>query len=275
MRGEENKKSLEITMQQGMSIINFQKIANTSSFTSDFTHTNTMPAATAAVAARLSEALTRTHILPNAHPLFTRIRLASISDVPYIHKLLHQTSVFHKLNHLFATTESSLAATLFPATLNPPTPFHSFTVFILETSSTPFPINTETSKSFTPIQKTLSFSDPILDTEKELFCSHGKDIVVSGLVLFFPKYASFLAKPGFYVEDLFVRECYRRKGLGKMLMSAVAKQAVKMGYGTVEWVVLDWNVNAIKFYEEMGAKIMPEWRTCRLAGEALQAYGNA
>ena len=59
-----------------------------------------------------------------------------------------------------------------------------------------------------------------------------------------------------------------------MLLSAVAKQAVKMGYGRVEWVVLDWNVNAIKFYEEMGAKIHNECRICRLTGEALQAYGD-
>ena len=59
-----------------------------------------------------------------------------------------------------------------------------------------------------------------------------------------------------------------------MLLSAVAQQAVKMGYGRVEWTVLDWNVNAIKFYEEMGAKVLQEWRICRLTGEALQAYGN-
>ncbi|KAF2295705.1 hypothetical protein GH714_033663 [Hevea brasiliensis] len=78
------------------------------------------------------------------------------------------------------------------------------------------------------------------------------------------------SKPGLYVEDLFVRECYRRKGMGKMLLSAVAAQAVKMGYGRVEWTVLDWNVNAIKFYEEMGAKVLTDWRICRLTGEALE-----
>lgn len=107
-----------------------------------------------------------------------------------------------------------------------------------------------------------------------MFRSGDGDAVIAGFVLFFPNYSTFLGKPGFYVEDLFVRDCYRRKGLGRMLLSAVAKQAVKMDYGRVEWVVLDWNVNAIKFYEEMGAKILPEWRICRLTGEALQAYGN-
>ncbi|XP_020873703.1 probable acetyltransferase NATA1-like [Arabidopsis lyrata subsp. lyrata] len=98
------------------------------------------------------------------------------------------------------------------------------------------------------------------------------DVVVAGFVLFFPNYSSFLSKPGFYIEDIFVREPYRRKGFGSMLLTAVAKQAVKMGYGRVEWVVLDWNVNAIKFYEQMGAQILQEWRVCRLTGDALEAF---
>ncbi|GKV26462.1 hypothetical protein SLEP1_g35753 [Rubroshorea leprosula] len=97
------------------------------------------------------------------------------------------------------------------------------------------------------------------------------EIVIARFILFFPNYSTFLAKPRFYVEDLFVKECYRRKGFGKMLLSAVATQAMKMGYGRVEWVVPDWNVNAIKFYEQMGAKILQEWRICWLTGEALQA----
>lgn len=109
----------------------FRQSPNTHSFT--FTHTNTMQAATAAGAP------IPIHTLLKIHQLYTRIRLASISVVPYIYKLLHQTAVFYKLTHLFTTTESSLAATLLPTTPNPPTPFHSFTVFIFETSSTRFP----------------------------------------------------------------------------------------------------------------------------------------
>ncbi|KAJ6428948.1 hypothetical protein OIU84_020564 [Salix udensis] len=69
-------------------------------------------------------------------------------------------------------------------------------------------------------------------------------------------------------------ECYRRKGFGKMLLSAVVEQAVKMGFKRVEWSVLEWNVSAVKFYEEMGAKVLSEWRVCRLTGDALEAYGD-
>ncbi|KAE8701534.1 L-ornithine N5-acetyltransferase NATA1 [Hibiscus syriacus] len=209
---------------------------------------------------------------PIGHPVFTRIRLATPLDVPFIHKLIHQMAVFEKLTHLFSATESSLSSTLF---LSPP--FKSFTIFLLELSSSPIPPLLSPSPSFTPIEKTFNFDLPLNDPEKDVFSVHyGSDqVVIAGFVLFFPNYSTFLGKPGFYVEDLFVRECYRRKGFGKMLLSAVAKQAVKMGYGRVEWVVLDWNVNAIKFYEQMGAQVLPEWRICRLTGDSLQADQNA
>ncbi|KAG6382376.1 hypothetical protein SASPL_157959 [Salvia splendens] len=120
---------------------------------------------------------------------------------------------------------------------------------------------------------------PIDDSDRADFTSNAPDVprhdvVIGGFVLFFPNYSTFLAKPGFYIEDIFVRECYRRKGLGRLLLSAVVAQAAKMGYGRVEWVVLDWNVNAISFYEQMGAKILPEWRICRLTGDELQAFGR-
>ncbi|KAG4148617.1 hypothetical protein ERO13_D05G296200v2 [Gossypium hirsutum] len=209
---------------------------------------------------------------PIGHPVFTRIRLATPSDVPFIHKLIHQMAVFERLSHLCSATESSLSSNLF---LSPP--FHSFTIFLLELSSSPIPPLLSPSPSFTPIEKTFNFDIPVNDPEKDAFSIYYGDqqVIIGGFVLFFPNYSTFLGKPGFYVEDLFVRECYRRKGFGKMLLSAVAKQAVKMGYGRVEWVVLDWNVNAITFYEQMGAKVLPEWRICRLTGDALQAYQNA
>lgn len=205
---------------------------------------------------------------PIGYPVFTRVRLATPGDVPIIHKLIHQMAVFEKLTHLFSATEASLLSTLFNAP-----PFQSFTVFILEASQSPLsPIS---NPHYPPQTHIVNLDLPIHDPERETFRS-GADsdpgVVVAGFVLFFPNYSSFLSKPGFYVEDIFVRECYRRKGFGRTLLSAVANQAVKMGLGRVEWVVLDWNVNAIRFYEDMGAQVLPEWRICRLTGEALQAY---
>lgn len=210
---------------------------------------------------------------PLGHPLFTRIRLGTAADVAHIHKLIHQMAVFERLTHLFSATESSLAATLFSPTTEP---FRSFTVLLLEASPTPFPEPSPSNSHphFQPLTKLVTLDRPIEDPERDTFRSLDGAVVV-GFVLFFPNYSTFLGKAGFYVEDLFVRECYRRRGLGRMLLSAVAKQAVKMGYGRVEWVVLDWNVNAISFYQQMGAQVLNEWRICRLTGEALDAYGHA
>ena len=96
--------------------------------------------------------------------------------------------------------------------------------------------------------------------------------MVVGFVLFFPNYGVFLGKPGFYIESLYTRECYRKKGFGKMLLSAVAAQAVKMGYGKLDWCVLGWNANAFGFYKKMGAQVFEELKMCRLTSDALQAY---
>nr|XP_027104961.1 probable acetyltransferase NATA1-like [Coffea arabica] len=214
---------------------------------------------------------------PFRHPLYARIRLATILDVPHIHKLIHQLATFERLAHQCTATEASLAATLFPSP-NPPLPFTSFNVFILEVSPDPFPppAPQEDTTNSSPLLKTLHLDLASEDSEKEIFRSEiGGDVVVAGFVLFFPKYSTYLAKPGFRIEDLFVREPYRKHGFGKMLITAVAGQAVKMGYGMVEWVVLDWNVNAIQFYERIGTKVYQDKRICRLTGEDLDVEGSA
>ncbi|KAK4284815.1 hypothetical protein QN277_001597 [Acacia crassicarpa] len=206
---------------------------------------------------------------PVGRPLFSRIRLATPLDVPHIHKLIHQMAVFEHLTDLFSATESALSSTLFNSE-----PFHSFTIFILEVSPNPFPEST-VEPFYKPTVWAVNLDLPIKDPDRDTFRSEGDDVVVAGFVLFFPNFPTLTGKPGFYVEDLFVREYYRRKGFGKMLLTAVAKQTVAMGYERMEWAVLDWNANAIKFYEEMGAKVYQPWRICRLTGEALLAYRTA
>ncbi len=93
-----------------------------------------------------------------------------------------------------------------------------------------------------------------------------------GFALFFTNFSTFLAKPGLYLEDLYVRPGQRRSGLGKGLLNRLAQIAVERGYGRFEWTVLDWNEDAIRFYEKMGASVLPEWRICRMTGEALTAF---
>ncbi|AFY48271.1 acetyltransferase [Nostoc sp. PCC 7524] len=90
-----------------------------------------------------------------------------------------------------------------------------------------------------------------------------------GFALFFHNYSTFLTKPGIYLEDLFVLPEYRRQGIGKALLSKVAKIAVARGCGRLEWSVLDWNESAQAFYRSMGASILDDWRICRVTGESI------
>ncbi|MDC6169750.1 GNAT family N-acetyltransferase [Paucibacter sp. XJ19-41] len=93
-----------------------------------------------------------------------------------------------------------------------------------------------------------------------------------GFALFFTNFSTFLAKPGLYLEDLYVRPAHRRSGLGKGLLQRLAQIAVERDYGRFDWTVLDWNEDAIRFYEKMGASVLPEWRICRMTGEALTSF---
>ena len=90
-----------------------------------------------------------------------------------------------------------------------------------------------------------------------------------GFALFFPTYSTFLAQPGLYLEDLYVKPHARGKGFGKALLTELAKIAVARGYGRMEWVVLDWNAPSIDFYKKLGAVAMNEWTTYRLTGTEL------
>ncbi|HEX8403106.1 MAG TPA: GNAT family N-acetyltransferase [Duganella sp.] len=87
--------------------------------------------------------------------------------------------------------------------------------------------------------------------------------------LFFHNFSTFLCKKGLYLEDLYVKQSCRGNGYGKQMLAALARLAVERDCGRFEWSVLDWNTNAIKFYEGMGATMMPDWRICRVTGEAL------
>ena len=98
---------------------------------------------------------------------------------------------------------------------------------------------------------------------------------VVAFALFFTNFSTFLGKPGLYLEDLYVQPAHRGGGLGKALLRHLAGLAVQRGCGRFEWSVLDWNTNAIAFYEKMGATVMPDWRICRVTGPALQAVAGA
>jgi GNAT superfamily N-acetyltransferase len=98
---------------------------------------------------------------------------------------------------------------------------------------------------------------------------HGGAIEAAGFALFFHNYSTFLAKPGLYLEDLYVTEAHRSRGVGRALLAKLAQIALERDCGRLEWWVLDWNAKAIRFYESLGAKPMSEWTVFRVDGAEL------
>jgi GNAT superfamily N-acetyltransferase len=97
----------------------------------------------------------------------------------------------------------------------------------------------------------------------------------AAFALWFRNYSTFLARPGIYLEDLFVFPAFRGRGIGRMLLEHLAQLAMSRGYGRLEWAVLDWNADAIRFYESVGAVPMSDWTTYRVTGAALAALAGA
>ena len=97
----------------------------------------------------------------------------------------------------------------------------------------------------------------------------------AGFALFFTNYSTFLARPGIYLEDLFVTPGLRGKGIGKQLLAHLAGLVVERDMGRLDWSVLDWNEPAIRFYEQIGATGLSEWTQYRLTGKALQKLAGA
>lgn len=102
-----------------------------------------------------------------------------------------------------------------------------------------------------------------------------EDDVVVGFALFLHNYSTFLARPGIYLEDLFVLPEHRGCSHGKALLAAVARLAVERDCGRLEWAVLDWNEPALRFYRSLGAVPLDDWTQYRLSGDALQAVARS
>jgi GNAT superfamily N-acetyltransferase len=97
---------------------------------------------------------------------------------------------------------------------------------------------------------------------------------VVGYALFFEFYSSFQGRAGLFLDDLFVRPAFRKKGIGRALLAHVAGIAWKEKYFCMRWEVLDWNAPAIKFYSDLGASFLDEWKSAVLIGDPLQAVAE-
>ena len=166
-------------------------------------------------------------------PPFT-LRTAELRDVGAIVQLIRELAEFEKLTHLLQVTPEKLRPQLFGER---------------------------------PAAEAL-----VAETGDGKSGGKGGGEVVA-FALFFTNFSTFLAQPGLYLEDLYVKPEHRGRGIGKALLTRLGRIAVERDYGRFEWSVLDWNENAIRFYERMGATVMTEWRICRVTGDALAQLG--
>lgn len=97
---------------------------------------------------------------------------------------------------------------------------------------------------------------------------------IVAFALWFTNFSTFLARPGLYLEDLYVQPAWRGQGVGRSLLVHLAGLARERGCGRFEWSVLDWNANAIAFYEKLGAQLLPDWRICRVTSSGLEALAQ-
>ena len=93
-----------------------------------------------------------------------------------------------------------------------------------------------------------------------------------GFALFFHNYSTFLARPGIYLEDIFVLPEHRGFGVGKALLRRIAQIARERDCGRLEWSVLDWNEPSIEFYKRIGATVLSDWRICRMTREQIETF---
>ena len=121
----------------------------------------------------------------------------------------------------------------------------------------------------------------VSDIDRALFGPHpaaealiarkiGNSQAAMGFALFFHTFSTFLGRRSLWLEDLFVRPEHRGAGIGRALLIALAVIARDRQCGRFEWAVLDWNQSAIRFYETLGAVVLPDWRIARVAGGALE-----
>jgi GNAT superfamily N-acetyltransferase len=118
-------------------------------------------------------------------------------------------------------------------------------------------------------------ADALFGENPRLFCELAEwNGDVAGFAVWFINFSTFSGRSGIYLEDLFVRPALRGKGIGKALLSHLAKECVANNWSRLQWSVLDWNEPSIAFYKSLGAVMMDEWTICKVVGPALTALAG-
>ena len=118
-------------------------------------------------------------------------------------------------------------------------------------------------------------ADALFGANPRVFCDLAEwNGEVAGFAVWFVNFSTFSGRSGIYLEDLFVRPALRGKGIGKALLSHLARECVTNGWSRLQWSVLDWNTPSIEFYKSLGAELLDEWTVCKVGGPALAALAG-
>jgi GNAT superfamily N-acetyltransferase len=194
---------------------------------------------------------------PAMPPAGFRIRPAELRDVQAIVTLIRELAEFEQLTHLLQVTPEKLRPHLFGEKT------------VAEALVAEIDDGEPAGAAAAPPARAAAAPAP------GAAAVAGSKAEVVAFALFFTNFSTFLAQPGLYLEDLFVRPVHRGRGIGGAMLRELARMAVARGCGRFEWSVLDWNEHAIRFYKRMGADVMDEWRICRVTGDALEAMGDS
>lgn len=180
---------------------------------------------------------------------------ATMDDVPEILAMIKELADYEKEPGKVQATEDSLRRTLHFEPSPSGRSQHSnpgyARAFILRTPANPSPLYTANHAPSTS-----------RTTEKPG--------AIAGMAIYFNNYSTWRSKPGVYLEDLFVREQYRKRGWGQFLIQALAQEVLRIDGGRLEWCCLKWNEPSLKFYRGLGAREMNDWVTLRVDGEELR-----
>jgi GNAT superfamily N-acetyltransferase len=176
-----------------------------------------------------------------------RVLPARDEDVPVILRLITALGEYEKLAHEVVATEDDIRAALFG-----PRPAAEV---LIAWASPP------------PASPASGGAADGSDVDSELQGRPAEEAI--GFALYFHNFSTFVGRRGLYLEDLFVVPEWRGRGVGRRLLTELARIAVERRCGRMEWTVLDWNELAIGFYRRIGARILDDWRLCRLTGDGL------
>ncbi len=200
------------------------------------------------------------------------LRPATVDDVPAIVGLIGELAAFERLEHLVEVTPQRLAQHLFGAR---PAAEAWVATLVRPDGGADAATGTAVADAATGTVVADAATGPaVADAATATAVADAATATVVAFALAFTNFSTFLGRPGPYLEDLYVQPAHRGAGIGRALLVRLAQLAVERGCGRFEWSVLDWNAGAIAFYERMGATVLPDWRICRVTGDAWVALGE-